>query len=124
MAFNITLLTELDKLVKKADKKRLKRGDSKFTLKTRIPKSPSHCPKPADAPDWTCKPEFQTTITNSTVNISQTAPLVESTETACAGPSSTPQRNPTGGAVARQIFNETGSSSSSESSSYHDSDSE
>jgi len=107
-------------------------------------KSPSQCPIPDDAPDWTYKPDFQTATTTvhvsqtdhestvhvsqtdheSTVHVSQTDHGLSTTQS-----SGTPQRNPTGGSVARQIFSDTAdhessTSSSSESSSSSDSDSD
>ena len=115
------LPTELNKL----DKKRLKKSnDSKYSMKTRILKSPSRCPRPEDAPDWTHKSDLQTT---TTVGTNEIAPVVELNATAHvdpSNPSNTPHRNPTGGTVARQIFSEEGSSSSSESSSFSESDSD
>ena len=96
-------------------------------------KSPSQCPIPDDAPDWTYKPDFQTATTTvhvsqtdheSTVHVSQTDHGLSTTQS-----SGTPQRNPIGGSVARQIFSDTAdhessTSSSSESSSSSDSDSD
>lgn len=49
------LLLELNHLVHKADKKRAT-SDSTFHLKQRVEKSPSHYPKPDNAPAWTFNP--------------------------------------------------------------------
>ena len=116
------LLTELDKLVSKADKKRLKKGtDSKFLMKTRNMKSPSRFPKPDDAPKWTYR-SISTDITE-TAAVDETAAVVATTPVVATTGVSTPRRDPTGGTVVRQILSEHGFSSSSESSS-SDSDSD
>jgi len=97
---------ELNKLVRKADKKRNKRDNSKFSqLKTRVEKSPSRFLKPESAPEWTYKSESLISSTDSTVDTATTP----TASTVITGPASTPQRNPTGGAVARHIFSDTGS---------------
>lgn len=59
-------------------------------MKNRIVKSPSQCPIPDDAPDWTYKSDSQTAT--ATVHVSQTLDHELSTRS-----SGTPQRNPTGG---------------------------
>jgi len=53
------LSTELDKLVKKANERKVKRkSDTQISAKHRVDKAPSKLPIPVGAPDWAYKADW------------------------------------------------------------------
>ena len=107
------LLTELNKLVKKADERRAKKkADQQFISREKVEGAPSQLPIPVGAPDWSYKADWVIPRSDEVAS-SSTAQITLST--ASTQMMTTPQNSSKGQkSVPRQIFSDTESSSSAD----------